>query len=1393
MRKRKNSSSEEEEGSEMEIQGEAKMSDQVDSDDEEDIEMVDPEEEEESEAPSKPHLATTPAVDNPFMDSFYALSSSVPVERAQAAQTMLQHCLLSSSANSKDAAYSFRRLLNGLCSGRAAARQGNASALASFLKLAFHLEKIKDIRSEADQNKSGDLSNLMYIRERLLTATDTSQIVGKKKGSEERDYQFGRLFGILAVVRSKILVPSSANVEDVKEVTTAFLSDLVELFWEKKWMREPAAHGITTMLQLFLDGDEEHHLVARDLVHTIVVPKLLAVTQDDKDFESSDRQKLLEGYCAEQIGVAVYVQSNYTKISKKLPFPLDQAVVSSSTLPWIAQALSETSSVVHPRTHFVWDALWCLLTIEQDSTKDNSRDASARILLDRIPLSSESGTEVLDAILRHVLKAKLLRIEEDSSPKKITHERRSLALCIVRNLSGVPFLSSLAGQVRIELDGDCIENVLLTPEIVQALFLNVITGGRQKQNASLLKPMALEILGGMSAAVVNTSASRQLSYAKAILRCDSRFDAHTKTSTLTNILGLASEKSPEKEDFSRWSEFLDHLEFEFLSNCSKHSDIDANSLAINFAEVIYSTAKSILRTGVDAEETSDSAIMENKENAIKRVLNFFMAVAFFDCSEMQSSTGKKKKGKKNTTSPAVSKALVVKEQAAGGIPYEVRSVVAARFFSLTSEFAMVVAREVKAEDDGKAEKDTNILAFLADICDSWQDLQKSGSKRFETAMTRTEEDDNESFDPEEAITALRKSIRDIGNCGEVEVDDPIHQSKKRCCTGITVLALTMYLHRLHCGVDASMDEDPDADEEDDEEEICNALEGLKSLADDFLGDEEPEDSNPLLGLAELCANVLSSPIGSGSIGRGCSPKLVREAVRYAWLGGLRLASARATENKSLLDSSVIDVLMEAVGADSSMEGNRNNSSQDVDDDDESASAGDSDEEKGDVGSGDEAIFTKASKIMEDVDDMEVEEPNVSSAEDEDSEVEIDQSKLQHMLEEDSEADIDETELEHHEGADAALAKLIKLRQEARKAGQQAREKIEVSNQLRCTLLLEILLGRPDAWNRLFRSSLLEMVMPLLLHRQRVAVMVQKAVDGGSKVGTGEKRALLERLTSIIKQKLCKLRLSSMPLANTVDTGAGRELVKAILREVKKAKDKDQAACCSACLVFLLRAMPNDTETIAMVSSEYGQVVHEWSTKRSSGASLIEDLINQLPSLAQATLLEPLTKASLESRSSFLRLESFRLLSILFSVKDSTGHPEMQKLAEASVERSQQQVLDAIFASLDDEEMCKPKRARVIFKTLEKFLVRVTTTSYPDVTSSLKSLKEKVETLGQKNDSGGKGNNLSAATSKLVGLIDDVLTEQQKMVEANKGASEEEEISQPDSKNKKSKKKKKKKR
>ena len=342
------------------------------------------------------------------------------------------------------------------------------------------------------------------------------------------------------------------------------------------------------------------------------------------------------------------------------------------------------------------------------------------------------------------------------------------------------------------------------------------------------------------------------------------------------------------------------------------------------------------------------------------------------------------------------------------------------------------------------------------------------------------------------------------------------------------------------------------------------------------------------------------------MGRGSSPKLVREGVKFAWLGGLRLSAILSSEDRTLLDDSVIGTLMEAIGA--SSEEAMEDDIDDKEDDDDS-----SDDESTD--SGDNNIFSQASNLLENVNDMELDEEAEEIVDDDESDVELDSARLQSMLEEDSDADVDSDVLEHHEGADAALAKLIKVKQESRKAAQLAKEKIEVSNQLRCTFLIELLFGRSDAWNRLFRSDvILSMLVPMLNHRKKIEKSLNKSTESRSKTGHGEKQALLDKLTSLLKLKICKMKFSSFPLeSSSLDVVTMSKLVNDILNETRRSTNRDHVLCCSSCIIFILRTIQSVPNKISAASPFIG-AMEEWSTKRTTrlGTSIFDDLIEHMP-------------------------------------------------------------------------------------------------------------------------------------------------------------------------------------
>lgn len=278
-----------------------------------------------------------------------------------------------------------------------------------------------------------------------------------------------------------------------------------------------------------------------------------------------------------------------------------------------------------------------------------------------------------------------------------------------------------------------------------------------------------------------------------------------------------------------------------------------------------------------------------------------------------------------------------------------------------------------------------------------------------------------------------------------------------------------------------------------------------------------------------------------------------------------------------------------------------------------------------------------------------------------------------------------------------------------------------------------------------------MVVPLLECRKRIGISAQRALGGGRKSGSGDKKALLHRLTSLIKQKLSKIRLSSMPLSSPVDIDAATNSLQSIMKEATKSKDKEDLSCCSSSLIFLIRMMPSSPELVSLVSTEYGNLVSVWSTKRNTGASLLEDFISQMPTLAKASLSSALSRATQDARGFYLKLEAYRLLSLLFVNRPNPdGCSEMERLAQAKIHESQDQLLNNINKTLKDEEMIKPKLAKAVFKTFEKMLPSVSSPASLEALDLMKAIKIEISGLGEKHKE------LNMIAVKLVEQIDNRL-------------------------------------
>jgi hypothetical protein len=183
------------------------------------------------------------------------------------------------------------------------------------------------------------------------------------------------------------------------------------------------------------------------------------------------------------------------------------------------------------------------------------------------------------------------------------------------------------------------------------------------------------------------------------------------------------------------------------------------------------------------------------------------------------------------------------------------------------------------------------------------------------------------------------------------------------------------------------------------------------------------------------------------------------------------------------------------------------------------------------------------------------------------------------------------------------------------------------------------------------------------------------------------------------------------------------------------------------------------------------------------------------SLAQVTLLSPLSKAAQAGRGAFLKSEAFRMLSLLLSTKpDPDSSSDLDKVASRTIYEGGKEVVTAITAALEDDEMRKAKRVRVVLKAMEKFVTNLSPSFKGASKELLNALAKVTKVLGElsKSESGA----VQGLCTKLVSEIESKTKElsetavpKPKAVTEVKAVGDAKSQSQKASKKKKSKKKK----
>lgn len=256
-----------------------------------------------------------------FLKLFYTLAESERHVRTHAVAQLLTY-LQSSVKQATDVDYTLKRLVRGLASSRDAARQGFSTALTTLLTAFPEHVTLENTH-------------------RLLR--DAMEVHSSMKPMEQREHMFGRLFGLLALHRSRRLHT------DVALLITV-IKELLEMARFKRWFRETCYEAALTLLA---DVPIKHFV----LELAVPIDTALAISPS-----KSQEKETMEAWNADQVLLAVGVQrylhvtglDHDETLMKQLPAHFKaRNALERHHLDMLVRPLRESSGT-YPRVHSAW-------------------------------------------------------------------------------------------------------------------------------------------------------------------------------------------------------------------------------------------------------------------------------------------------------------------------------------------------------------------------------------------------------------------------------------------------------------------------------------------------------------------------------------------------------------------------------------------------------------------------------------------------------------------------------------------------------------------------------------------------------------------------------------------------------------------------------------------------------------------------------------------------------------------------------------------------------------------------------------------------------------------------------------------------------------------------------
>lgn len=1029
-----------------------------------------------------------------------------------------------------------------------------------------------------------------------------------------------------------------------------YVHDLTNLYKWKPWMREVSCHSIIEFLQpgsKILPNSKQAMLVEE-----VILKNLLAHSENENDhIEAGDNYSMIGKWNAEQLAVALHVQSKFNESSgnfSSISEFMKQQLITEETIPLIKDSLLKTSESF-PRRHIVWSYL---LQSMIPKGQTNLGDSHFKLIGSFLKIVVEKG--LTD-----------------------TNEQKATALIVSQEL-----IASLPPRHL---------NLPLSSNMLR-LILNSLAIGK-KGKKQFLHDVARQVLETILQRISSedTPSQTRLQLAKQILEVDPRYDAKTHVKIVSSLLYPSD--SFEGASVKEQLDFINFLKAQVLENIASDSGEDESVDVMEIETEEDTPKKSFLHYAAGYLEVLHGSLLKMSVNLaaserailVEEVLSFLMACAFFDCKDFnvpkQKLLKKNKDKLKDMSAESFNKAgKMIKDSTSGLLPLRIRSSCSAKFFSLLAECSNTTntGRGTSKEEEEKADPIFLRFKLLSTVASGWAALEHCGAKLIRSVL---------SDDEIESRTLVGETCESVTKFQLSKSTDGHETLKSRCATSISSVALVLYLQLLRCAASG------DGDEEEVDEELNDVLPDLvdafRTLLDvnteKIKKDHEEDKSkpiNPLADLADAFVSVISIDFDGPS--RGASTRLVCDAIRAGWSMSLSFVkSASASYDIGEVISSLMDEICEETQED---EDNKMSDIDDFEGEDSSQGSVDDDQyQKQDLDKRDEKLSSlKNADNIVPLKDGSSDSASPSESETEED-IELDPSHLQNLLLDDVDENVEE--LEHHEGADQALAKLIKLKQESRKAAQVERERIDVIRRIRCLTILDVLFSHKI-------SSQLELgvVGSCLVRLLSARGALEKKTLATAQSLNREKlsndlEVLLDKLTTLIKNKICKLKVSSV-----YDKESSTQFIREVFIQLKKSVNLKQNDCASAVLLFAIKSCQNE-ECKALISSELRETVEVWGKKKNTNINsvLFQEIISRNPTLAAESLLQPLIHVANNARNAYLHYESIRLAVMLTLKQDNNKTPVVNKTGMVSM-------IEALGLSLNKNDTTS-KRSRETLKSV----------------------------------------------------------------------------------------------